>query len=349
MAAALVAAAAAPAAGQAREAVTDVFRGSVPQGTASAEPLALSFKETLDRGLQFNLGLLLQEETQRAAHGARWTALADLLPNVRGSVSERRQVINLEAFGFPAPDPIVGPFNVFDARIGLSQRLIDLAALNEARAASLDEKVQLSGIRSARELVVLVTVNPYLEAVSASSRIDVARAQLETANVLQRQASNLKTSGLVAGIDVLRAEAQVQRQRQRLIVAENEFEKAKLRLGRADVAAALERARAIGRSDAHRIREQGIYRQAWNPNSARQAGRQSPGCLGSRGRHRVSGRAQAAGGGATAQERRRRCAARHPRRHAARAGLGEAAGCRIVAPRPHHRWHSRRGHGPARP
>ena len=207
MAAALVAAAAAPAAGQPREAVTDVFRGSVPQGTASAEPLALSFKETLDRGLQFNLGLLLQEETQRAAHGARWTALADLLPNLKGSVSERRQVINLEAFGFPAPDPIVGPFNVFDARIGLSQRLIDLAALNEARAASLDEKVQLSGIRSARELVVLVTVNLYLEAVSASSRIDVARAQLETANVLQRQ-------------------------RQRLIVAENEFEKAKLRLGR---------------------------------------------------------------------------------------------------------------------
>ncbi|HVG85186.1 MAG TPA: TolC family protein [Vicinamibacterales bacterium] len=232
MAATLVAAAAVPAAGQAREAVTDAFRGSVPQGTASAEPLALSFKETLDRGLQFNLGLLLQEETQRAAHGARWTALADLLPNLKGSVSERRQVINLEAFGFPAPDPIVGPFNVFDARIGLSQRLIDLAALNEARAASLDEKVQLSGIRSARELVVLVTVNLYLEAISASSRIDVARAQLETANVLQRQASNLKTSGLVAGIDVLRAEAQVQRQRQRLIVAENDFEKAKLRLGR---------------------------------------------------------------------------------------------------------------------
>ncbi len=57
-------------------------------------------------------------------------------------------------------------------------------------------------IRSARELVVLVTVNLYPEAISASSRIDVARAQLETANVLQRQASNLKTSGLFAGIDV---------------------------------------------------------------------------------------------------------------------------------------------------
>jgi outer membrane protein TolC len=148
-------------------------------------------------------------------------------------VSERRQVINLEAFGFPAPDPIVGPFNVFDARIGVSQRLVDLAALNTSRAASLDEKVQALGVRSARELVVLVTVNLYLEAVSSSSRIDVARAQLETAEALLRQTSNLKASGIVAGFDVLRAEAQVQRQRQRLIVSDNDFEKAKLRVGRA--------------------------------------------------------------------------------------------------------------------
>ena len=46
-------------------------------------------------------------------------------------------MINLEAFGFPAPDPIVGPFNVFDARIGVSQRLVDLVAVNTSRAASL--------------------------------------------------------------------------------------------------------------------------------------------------------------------------------------------------------------------
>lgn len=211
----------------------DTLHGSVPQGTASPEPVALSVKDTIDRALQFNLGLLLQEQTRAESHGARWRVLADLLPNVRGTVGERRQVINLEAFGFPAPDPIVGPFNVFDARVGVSQRLLDLSAINTLRAASADEKAEALGIRTARELVVLVSVNLYLEAVSASSRIDVARAQLETAEVLHRQAQNLKASGLVAGIDVLRADAEVQRQRQRLIVSENEFEKAKLRLGRA--------------------------------------------------------------------------------------------------------------------
>jgi outer membrane protein TolC len=231
--AALVAAGVAPAAAQSRAATGDAFRGSVPQGTATADPLPLSVKETIDRALQFNLGLLLQEEEQKASHGARWRALADLLPNLRGSINERRQVINLEAYGFPAPDPIVGPFNVFDARVFVSQRLFDLNALNTSRAAALDEQAEALGVRSARELVVLVAVNLYLEAQSASSRIDVARAQLETAEALHRQSQNLKNSGIVAGIDVLRADAQVQRQRQRLIVAQNDWEKAKLRIGRA--------------------------------------------------------------------------------------------------------------------
>lgn len=212
---------------------SDPFHGSVPAGEVSAARLRLSLKDVITRGLQHNLGLLLQDEAARAAHGARWRALSDLLPHVSGAVGERRQVINLEAFGFPAPDPIVGPFTVFDARVSLSQPLVDFAALNDARAAARHERAAQLGIRSARELVVLVSVNLYLEAVTAGSRVEVARAQLATAETLLTQASNLKASGLVAGIDVVRAQAQVQAQRHRLSVTENDFEKARLRLARA--------------------------------------------------------------------------------------------------------------------
>ncbi len=209
------------------------FRGSVPQGTATAEPLRLTLKDTVDRALQFNLGLLLQQEALQSAHGARWRALSDLLPKVSGSVDGRRQVINLEAFGFPAPDPIVGPFNVFDARVGVSQPVVDLRALHDARASSYAERAAASGVRSARELVVLVSVNLYLEAVTAASRIDVVGAQQETAAALLAQARDLKASGLVPGIDVLRADVAVQTLRQRRVAADNAAAKAKLRLARA--------------------------------------------------------------------------------------------------------------------
>ena len=113
------------------------FLGSVPKGTLTAEPLKLSVIDAVQRALVTNLGLLTQEENEKTAHGARWRALADLLPNVSGGLRESRQVINLEAYGFPAPDPIVGPFNVFDARVYVSQPVLDLAALNEAHAATL--------------------------------------------------------------------------------------------------------------------------------------------------------------------------------------------------------------------
>ncbi len=212
---------------------TNPFLGSVPQGTASSTALPLSLEDAVSRALQHNLGLLLQEEAVNAAHGARWRALADLLPNASASFGGIRQVINLEAYGFPAEPSIVGPFNVVDARVSVSQPIVDLRALNDARAASANERAEAHGIRSARDLVTLVAVNLYLQTVAASSRVEAARAQMDTAEALQQQASDLKTSGIVAGIDVLRAQVQVQNQRQRRIVAENEFERSKLELARA--------------------------------------------------------------------------------------------------------------------
>jgi len=212
---------------------TSPYFGSVSTGTITTEPVKLSVVDAIQRALQANVGLLLQQENEKTAGGARMRALADLLPNLSGSLRESRQVINLEAYGFPAPDPIVGPFNVFDARVGLSQPVFDLEARNDSRAATFRQQAAKYGVRTARDLVVLVAVNLYLEAVAAGSRVEAAHAQQQTAEALLTQAQDLKSSGLIAGIDVLRAQVQAQTQRQRAISAENDFEKFKLQLERA--------------------------------------------------------------------------------------------------------------------
>src|SRR5207247_8990206 len=103
-------------------------------------------KRAVQRARGTNLGLLLQEESEPAARGARWRALAELLPNVSGSRASRRQVINLEAYGFPAKPAIVGPFNVHDARIYLSQPVIDVSAMNDARASTLNLQAEKYGV-----------------------------------------------------------------------------------------------------------------------------------------------------------------------------------------------------------
>jgi outer membrane protein TolC len=215
--------------------ISPSFFGGVPSGTATGEPLALTVTDAIARGLQHNLGFLTAEETLGRARGARWQSLADLLPNVSGELRETRQLVNLAAFGFPLPEgvpSIVGPFNVFDARVRLSQSIFDLDAINGARAERHNVAAAEFEVRSARDLVVLVSANAYLQALAASARADAARAQLESAQALFTQATDLRNGGLVAGIDVLRAEVQLGTQRQRATAAQNDFDKAKLQLAR---------------------------------------------------------------------------------------------------------------------
>jgi outer membrane protein TolC len=217
-----------------------VFLGGVPSGTATDRVETITVIQALRRALEHNLGVLTAEDSLGRAQGARWRALSELLPNVNGRVGETRQVINLAAFGFggadspfPALSSIVGPFNVFDARVYLSQSVLDLGALNEARAEAHNVQAARYLSKGARDLVLYVTGTLYVQSLAMSARADAARAQLETADALHTQALDLKHSGLIAGIDVLRSEVQLNTQRQRVTMAENEFEKTKLQLARA--------------------------------------------------------------------------------------------------------------------
>ena len=216
------------------------FLGGVPSGTVSSEPIRLTVIDAVLRALDHNLGVLTAEEALGRAHGARWIALSQLLPNVDGRLSETRQKINLEAFGFgtsstplfPGFSSIVGPFNVFDARLFLSQSVFDLEAINDARSESHALEAAKLSRQSARDFVFHVAGNLYIQALAASARADAARAQLETANALYQQALNMRQSGLVAGVDVLRAQVQLNAQQQRSTVTRNDFEKTKLSLAR---------------------------------------------------------------------------------------------------------------------
>ena len=211
------------------------FGGGVPLGVATSDTVSLSVLEVIKRALEHNLGVLLAEEGASGAAGAKAVALSELLPHVNGSVSEARRKTNLEAFGFPLREEfprIVGPFNVFDARVFLSQTVLDLSAANGLRAAEHSLTAARHSSRSARDLVVLVAANLYLQTLATAARADTARALLDTARTLHQQAMNLRESGLVAGIDVVRAEVRLSTERQRVTAATNDYEKTKLQLAR---------------------------------------------------------------------------------------------------------------------
>jgi outer membrane protein TolC len=213
----------------------DVFLGGVPQGRPSTAVLDLSLGETLKRGLDHNLGLLLSERGVEAAEGKRWKALGDLLPSFGAEATATREKLNLAVFGISLPGvpSVVGPFNVFDARLAVRTSVLSLKNVHSLRAEGQSLEAARSTQRDAHGLVVLVCGALYLESVAAESRIEEAKAQRQTAQALFDLARDRKEAGSAPGIDVLRAEVELRSREQQLIVAENAFAKSKLALARA--------------------------------------------------------------------------------------------------------------------
>jgi outer membrane protein TolC len=205
------------------------------QSSPSAVPLSLTLEDAIARGLRENINARLQEADVTSARGERWVALKDLLPTASARVSLTRQEINLAAFGFSLPGfpNIVGPFNLHDSRLSVSQPLFDLHALYASRSGAANLRAAELTQKDTRELVALAVRDLYLQAVTAESRSKASLVQSDTARALLTLATDLKNAGVVAGIDVLRAQVQVRTQEQRAIVAANEFEKLKLQLARA--------------------------------------------------------------------------------------------------------------------
>jgi outer membrane protein TolC len=210
--------------------------GGVPAGKATAGIMPLSLSDALARGLTQNLGVVLGEQAVRSAHGTRWQALSGMLPTAAVTAGQAREEINLEEYGFPvAPgqSPILGPFNVSSVHVTAMTPIFDYAAIQRAKAGADAATAAKHSFRDARDMVVFVTANLYLQAVTGASRIDAARAQFATAQALYDRAVIQKQAGVIAGIEVLRAEVQLQSQHERVIFFENEFAKQKLALARA--------------------------------------------------------------------------------------------------------------------
>jgi outer membrane protein TolC len=210
--------------------------GGVPSGSATGDTLALSLHDAIQRGLAHNLGIIVGQQRLRAADGGRWMAMSGLLPNVGAHIAESNNKINLEAYGFPvAPgqSPLIGPFSVSDRRIAVSQPLFDLAAIDDARAGAAMKSAAEFGYQDVREQVVIAIANAYFQAVATASRIESARAQLHTAEALYNRAVSMKQAGTVAGIEVVRAQVQVENHKQLVITSENDLAKQQLALARA--------------------------------------------------------------------------------------------------------------------
>jgi outer membrane protein TolC len=212
------------------------YLGSVTQGTATDGELALSLDDAIQRGLKNNLGTLVNDQERRRSAAERLKTLADLLPNLSVRTQGAEQQINLAALGFsnfPGIAPIIGPFGVFDARAYLTQRVLDFHSIRNTQASGELVKASAQNYQNSRDTVALVVGGLYLQTLAGESRVESEQTQVKTAEAVYNQAADYKKSGVIPAIDVLRAQVELEADRQRLVSAENDFQKMKLSLAQA--------------------------------------------------------------------------------------------------------------------
>jgi outer membrane protein TolC len=217
--------------------VQGAFLGSA----ASKIPFSgkLSFPEALHRAIQYNLSAIGMAQEVHQAHGQDRIARSALLPNLSAHASDTFETISLaqgglsslKSLGTSIPT-VVGPFDFFDLRASLSQKVVDLTALNNYRAAIETSRAVQFSMQDARDLIVLAVGGAYLQVAGAKGRVESATAQLATATDFYNQSVHQRDAGVLAQVDVDRSQVQMLTGQERLLTLQNDFAKQKINLAR---------------------------------------------------------------------------------------------------------------------
>jgi outer membrane protein TolC len=212
--------------------------GSVPSGPARNEVLRLTLRDALDMALRYNLGAIESGENAQIARGQRLLALSHLLPQVGAGINENVDQVNFTALGLaaikiPGIPAVAGPFSYSTASASLSQTLFSYESIQRFRAARTAEHAAQLSYKDTLDVITLSVGNAYLEVIEAHSRIEAEEAQVQNAKALYDQAVDEFQAGTSPRIDVTRTAVQLHTEEYNLSVARNNFEVAKLTLGRA--------------------------------------------------------------------------------------------------------------------
>jgi outer membrane protein TolC len=212
--------------------------GSVPSGPASNQVLSLTLPDTINMALRYNLGAIESGQNAQIARGQRLLALSNLLPQVSAGASENVQQVNLTTFGLSGLKlqgipSVVGPFGYSSVDGSISQTLFSFESIQRFRSARTAEQAAQLSYQDILDVVTLMVGNAYLRIIEADSRIKAQEAQVQNARALYDRAVDQVQAGTAPRIEATRTEVQLHTEEYNLSIARNNFQVAKLTLGRA--------------------------------------------------------------------------------------------------------------------
>jgi outer membrane protein len=200
---------------------------------AAAQELTLSLSDAVARALSDGTAARIAGEQVVTASTQATQARSALLPQLSGQVQGGNESINFATYGFPvAPgqSPVVGPFNVLVFQMSAAMNIIDIAAKKRWDAARQDVAVSEVERRRTENDVAAAVATLYVSLQRAEASVETARANVELFTKLRDLADDQRRAGVATKVDSTRANVALARQRQSLIVAENQRDAARLAL-----------------------------------------------------------------------------------------------------------------------
>jgi outer membrane protein TolC len=201
--------------------------------TRPSVPTQLTLAQALDIALSNSSTLREAQANLDQASGQYEQARSVLLPQVEVNARQSYLTINLQGIGIDAPNLPTGaidPFGSMDARIRLTQDLLNIAGIRAWRSYNSRRESSQFLVDNAREVITLNVVGAYLQALRTKAYRDSLVEQTRLANELYRITADRLQQGVASELDANRARQQVNSLEQQRQEAEQNYVAAKLEL-----------------------------------------------------------------------------------------------------------------------
>ena len=171
--------------------------------------LDLSLQQAIDDARHNNVLLKIAKDKIDEAKGRRWQSDSDLLAHLSFGASQGRVFWeNFSAQGIPSFG-VIGPFNSFDARFRITQRIFDLSAISKFQAANEDVSIANFEEKLAQQQVVTAAVIAYLDVLQAQEQLRAVEEDVRLAQQLTSLARHQLEAGVVTNLDLVRAQTRL--------------------------------------------------------------------------------------------------------------------------------------------
>lgn len=174
------------------------------------EPMPVGLRDAIRSAVATRVDAVLARERTNEARAREVQTAAALLPQLTATVSEVRTFrvsLLAEGLSFSGFPSMLGPYDTFDARVRLTQKLFDWGAMRRAQSDEAVARAVAYEEKAVSEQVATAAALSYLEALRAARAVAAASADMEVSVRLLALARDRQSQGAATGVDVVRARA----------------------------------------------------------------------------------------------------------------------------------------------